>query len=53
VKTTLALSLGHRPKPVIDIQCLIAEVAHPATLQYARTVLKTGANERFFMILIA
>ncbi len=49
-------SLGHRPKPVIAIQCLIAKAAHPATPQNACTVLKTGgrgARWRFFMILIA
>jgi hypothetical protein len=30
-----------------------AKAAHPATLQYAYTVLKTGGNEGFFMILMA
>jgi hypothetical protein len=48
--------LGHRPKPVIAIQCLIAKAAHPATLQYA-TLLRLcctqnlGYDRRFFMIL--
>jgi hypothetical protein len=41
----LSTTLGHRP--VIAIQSLIAEAAHPATLQYACTVLKKGCKESF------
>jgi exosome complex component RRP41 len=37
-------SLGHKPKPVIAIQCLIAKAAHLATPQNACTVLKTGGQ---------
>jgi hypothetical protein len=37
----------YKKKAVIAIQCLIAKAAHPATLQYACTVLKTGVNEGF------
>jgi hypothetical protein len=44
-------TLGHRPKPVIAIQCLIAKAAHPATLQYACTVLKKGTMKVFFFFL--
>jgi hypothetical protein len=51
-------TLGHRPKAVIAIRCLlIAKAAHPATLEYACTVyLKRGRWSFFiflFIILIA
>jgi hypothetical protein len=34
LKLQFSSSFGHRPEPVIAVQCLIAKVAHPATLQY-------------------
>jgi hypothetical protein len=40
-------------KPVMDNPRLNAKAAHPATLQYVCTVLKTGGNECFLMILMA